>query len=82
METITTRLESFDIYHQHVLQTIREDMAIPYSAPPTVHESPLSASIEDWLLAGNRITHLELHESAGHEAITVMLQSYANQSGE
>ena len=76
MDSLESRLDSFDLYHQNMLCTIREDLAREYQAPPTVRESKLTPGINEWLLAGNSITKLLPHQTAGYEATLVMLRAY------
>ena len=78
MDNLESRLDSFDLYHQSMLCTIREDLAREYQAPPTVLESRLTPGIDAWLLAGNSITKLLPHQTAGYEATLVMLRAYKN----
>ena len=78
MDSINSRLEEFDLHHQSMLSTIREDLAREYQAPPTVLESKLTPSIDAWLLAGNTITHLLPHQTAGSDAMLIMLRAYKN----
>lgn len=76
MDSINSRLEEFDIGHQEMLCTIRDGLAREYQVPPTVMESKLTPGINEWLLAGNTITHLLPHQTAGSDALLVMLRAY------
>ena len=75
MNGITTRLDSFDHYHQIMVQGIRDGLAAPYLLRPTIvhHKLP---GVDQWLADGLPITQVPFGASAGHEAVNTMLRSY------
>ena len=82
MDSITTRLEDFDIYHQHTISEIREGLAQDYQSPPTIVKSSLEPEVSAWVAAGGIITQLTYGQTGGHEAVNTMLRSYKSHNGE
>ena len=75
MNGITTRLDSFDHYHQIMVQGIRDGLAAPYLLRPTIVHHTLPG-VDQWLSDGLPVIQVPFGASAGYEAIGVMLRSY------